>query len=117
MAFAWGKTPKITAPFLLRRSLMVTVSSAPVGAVAGAGVLSLAKKASSVRSGAVLPAWLISTTRFAASSARALESRRRQHEHKAAAMASQLADAGDDVADPIFFDEKLAPSLDEALAK
>ena len=40
----------------------------------------LAKKAASVRSGAVLPAWLISTTRYAASNARALESRRRRHE-------------------------------------
>src|SRR5256885_17259938 len=47
--------------------------------------LILAKKAGSVRSGAVLPAWLISPTRYAAANARSMESRRRQHEHKAAA--------------------------------
>src|SRR5688572_15206237 len=46
----------------------------------------LARKAASVRSGAVLPAWLISTTRFAASNALALETRRRRHEQKASEM-------------------------------
>src|SRR3954466_8042453 len=50
--------------------------------------LILARKAGSVRNEAVLPAWLLSTTRYAAANARALESRRRQHEHKAAAMAN-----------------------------
>src|SRR5437763_15673596 len=73
----------------------------------------LARKAASVRSGAVLPAWLISTTRFAASNARALESRRRRHEHKAAAMAPISHNA----ADPALLDESLAPSLDEALGR
>src|SRR5580765_6680967 len=67
----------------------------------------LAKKAASLRNGAVLPAWLISTTRYAASNARALESRRRRHEHKAAAMApiSHVA------VDPADLDVTLAPSL------
>jgi RNA polymerase sigma factor (sigma-70 family) len=72
----------------------------------------LAKKAASVRNGAVLPAWLISATRYAAANARSLESRRRKHEQKAAAMAPQSCDD----ADPVL-DEKLAPSLDQALAK
>src|SRR5262245_44518180 len=72
----------------------------------------LAKKAASVRSGAVLPAWLISATRYAAANARSLETRRRKHEQKAAAMAPQACED----ADPIV-DQKLAPSLDEALAK
>src|SRR5439155_7603193 len=76
--------------------------------------LILAKKAGSVRSAALLPAWLISTTRYAAANARALEFRRRQHEHKAAAMAPV---AHEDIVDPELLDEKLAPSLDEALAR
>jgi RNA polymerase sigma factor (sigma-70 family) len=75
--------------------------------------LILAKKAGRVRNGAVLPAWLISTTRYAASNARSLESRRRRHEHKAAAMAT-LAHQD---ADPAVLDDTLAPSLDEALER
>src|SRR5881275_1602243 len=46
----------------------------------------LARKAGAVRNGAVLPAWLLSTTRYAAANALAAENCRRLHEHKAAAM-------------------------------
>src|SRR5437660_7433605 len=73
----------------------------------------LARKAGKVRSGAVLPAWLISTTRYAASNARSLELRRRRNEQKAAAMSPI---AHEDV-DPILGEDSLAPSLDEALAR
>ena len=71
----------------------------------------LARKSKSIRGGAVLPAWLISTTRYAASNAVALETRRRRHEHKAAAMAEQIQHEVEPASD------FLAPSLDEALAK
>src|SRR5437016_1467059 len=50
----------------------------------------LARRAGSVRSGAVLPAWLLSTTRYAAANIRSLESRRKFHEQRAAAMANEL---------------------------
>src|SRR5687768_4605387 len=51
--------------------------------------LILARKAGSVRSAAVLPAWLISTTRYAAANALALQARRRKHEQRAAAMVAE----------------------------
>jgi RNA polymerase sigma factor (sigma-70 family) len=74
----------------------------------------LARKARSVHSAAVLPAWLISTTRYAASNAVCLETRRRRHEQKAAAMAQQTQRHQFDVD---LASDPLAPSLDEVLAK
>ncbi|MEA2711510.1 MAG: hypothetical protein QOF78_4111 [Phycisphaerales bacterium] len=71
----------------------------------------LARKAKNVRNAAVLPAWLISTTRYAASNAVALETRRRRHEQKAAAMADEI------VQDDEVISDTLTPSLDEALLK
>ena len=72
----------------------------------------LARKAKSIRSEAVLPAWLISTTRYAASNALALETRRRRHEQKAAAMANEIREEQEEADADV-----VGPSLDEALAK
>src|SRR4051794_19596300 len=48
----------------------------------------LARRAGSVRSGAVLPAWLLSVTRHTAANARTTAARRRHHERMAADMAA-----------------------------
>src|SRR5438477_8959827 len=75
--------------------------------------LVLARKAHTLRDAAMLPGWLFSTTRYAAQNARRAESRRRHHEHKAAAMAptfSQPTQEADDRAG-------IAAVLDAALAK
>src|ERR1043165_4173401 len=46
----------------------------------------LAKKASNLRRGTVLPSWLLQTTAYAVSNARRAAARRRIHEQKAAEM-------------------------------
>lgn len=79
--------------------------------VAQAVFIIFARKAASVRSGAVLPAWLLSTTRFAASNALSLETRRRKHEQKAA----ELAPAAQEPSESVMHDDDLTPTLDEAL--
>src|SRR4051812_32441210 len=56
----------------------------------------LARRAASVRSGAVLPAWLLSTARYAAMNARLAESRRRSHEQRAASMRTESDASPDD---------------------
>ena len=75
----------------------------------------LARKPAAVYSGAVLPAWLIATTRYAASNAMKLESRRRRHEREAATMAQQIQP--DDTAAAVAADHMLEPSLDDALSR
>ncbi len=74
-----------------------------------------AKKAASVRGAVVLQAWLLSTTRYAASNAIKLEMRRRHHERKAAAMKTE-----DSLTDAPAIDEEdasLPRMLDEALSR
>jgi RNA polymerase sigma factor (sigma-70 family) len=80
----------------------------------------LARRAATVRTrgrAGVLPAWLLSTTRYAATNAVTLETRRRRHEQGAAVMKRLSADAAPppgEIPDPL---ESLSPSLDDALAK
>ncbi|MEA2711509.1 MAG: hypothetical protein QOF78_4110 [Phycisphaerales bacterium] len=78
----------------------------------------LARRAASIHSAAVLPAWLLSTTRHAAANARHAQSRRRRHETQAALMqqaeslrasSSSTAVVGADV------DSAVSPLLDAAL--
>ena len=82
----------------------------------------LARKASAIRNTRALPAWLISTTRFTANNAIALETRRQRHERKAAAMIDTIKGSGlDDAAAAAARRRRarcdpLAPLLDEALA-
>lgn len=71
----------------------------------------LARKAATIRNAALLPAWLISTTRFTASNAIGQQTRCRQRERKAAAMV-EVSGRDDAAAD---FDS--LAMLDEALAK
>jgi RNA polymerase sigma factor (sigma-70 family) len=69
----------------------------------------LARRAATVRGGAVLPAWLLTTTRHAAANARNAEARRRRHETRAAAMRPNSIAADPD------FDADVCPLLDAAL--
>ncbi len=50
----------------------------------------LARKAHTIRNEAALPGWLLSTTRYVASTAIRAQARRRRHEQKAASMNSEL---------------------------
>jgi len=70
--------------------------------------LVLAKKARTIRGPALLPAWLMSTTRYAANNARRGEFRRRHHEHEAAAMLSETYNPPEPGAD-------VSPMLDYSL--
>src|SRR5205085_575372 len=73
----------------------------------------LARKARTLRDPAMLPGWLISTTRYASLNAKKFESRRRIHEQKAASMAPISTD---DV--PVTTDNTdIASLLDQALGK
>src|SRR6476469_10308263 len=73
----------------------------------------LAKKASSVRHGGILPAWLMSATRYASSNALTKANRRRKYE-KAAAMNLTNSMAYDPASDA---DGPLSEALDAALAR
>src|SRR3954452_8712026 len=76
----------------------------------------LAKKASRVRHGAMLPAWLLSTTRYATSNALNKLNRRRKYE-RAAAMNSMNATAPDPADAVLDADGPLSSALDAALAR
>ena len=71
----------------------------------------LARKARSVPSEALLPAWLLKATHFAAANARKIAARRRQHEQEASAMLPRTEPAPDPAWD------ELSPHLDAALAR
>jgi len=76
----------------------------------------LARRAATVRGGAVLPAWLLATTRHAAANARSSESRRRRHETQAALMQQQAqSPRGADGVVARDIDESLSPAVDAAL--
>src|SRR5687767_3172573 len=74
----------------------------------------LARRAATIRNGALLPAWLITTTRFTANNAVGLAARRRRHEREAALMSEQRRT--DDAAADFASRESLASLLDDALA-
>ncbi len=69
----------------------------------------LAKKARTVQK-PVLTGWLLKAARYCAANARLAASRRKAHEHKAAAMMPQQTS-------PPEFAEAIAPSLDDAMAQ
>src|SRR5437773_3474730 len=72
----------------------------------------LARKAATIKGGAVLPAWLIATARFVANDVMRSEARRQKREKEAAATMAQTAtDPGDDSA------REIAPLLDDALGR
>jgi len=72
----------------------------------------LARKAATIRSAQLLPAWLISTTRYTARNAITLEIHRRQREQEAAIMAATSRSD-----DPVAGPDAMARLLDEGLAK
>ncbi|MEA2735425.1 MAG: hypothetical protein QOE14_1876 [Humisphaera sp.] len=80
----------------------------------------LARRAASIHSAAVLPAWLLSTTRHAAANARHAQSRRRRHETQAALMqqAESLRASSSSSSKAVLgadLDESVCPLLDAAL--
>jgi RNA polymerase sigma factor (sigma-70 family) len=74
----------------------------------------LARRAKTIRSGAVLPAWLLSATRYTASNHLSGLNRRRHHESRAA----QMLHGRDEPAVAVSDDaESMAGQLDEAMAR
>ena len=74
----------------------------------------LSQKAGKIRKAGLLPAWLLNTTRYAASNALRMQSRRQRHEQQAAAMKTTTCD-------PLSVDcdstgNDLISTLDDALA-
>jgi RNA polymerase sigma factor (sigma-70 family) len=72
----------------------------------------LAKKAARVRHGAVLPAWLLTTTRYASANAMTKSSRRRKHE-RAAAMNSPMNST---MNSSMSSDDAIGPGLDDSIS-
>jgi len=79
----------------------------------------LARKAAKVHDGAALPAWLITTARYAASNARSAAIRRRSHEQRAAAMRNESSDVPGVATESQVGgdDDSVSPLLDDALAR
>src|SRR2546428_5633816 len=75
--------------------------------------ITLAKKAHAVPPGVVLSGWLLTATRYAASNARVIRSRRRRHETRAAEMARTVVEHDTRGADW----EGIEGALDKALAE
>src|SRR5262245_15710791 len=74
----------------------------------------LARRAKTIRSGAILPAWLLTATRYTASNHLSGLNRRRHHERRAA----QMLQGSDQPAVTIADDsESMAGQLDEAMAR
>src|SRR5205085_9749919 len=73
--------------------------------------LALSKKASSIPHNVLLSSWLLTATRYIASNTRLIESRRRHHETKAAAMANTAT-----APDHAHWNE-IESALDEAMSE
>src|SRR2546430_5480262 len=74
--------------------------------------IALSRKAATLPATVILSSWLLTATRYIASNTRLLESRRKQHETKAAAMTQLLQTQG-----PRQEWDDVEPALDDALAE
>src|SRR5581483_9015794 len=79
----------------------------------------LARKASSVRSAAALPAWLLTTTRFVARDTLRAEARRSRREAEAVKIMNHVLhpNSSSGAPDPVADRDRIAPLLDDALSR
>jgi RNA polymerase sigma factor (sigma-70 family) len=85
-------------------------------------LVNLARRANSIRSGAVLGAWLLQTTRFSVANAMKIQTRRRRHEKAAAQIRPELLQGSDPARIIESQDEQqrwaaICPVLDRAIAR